>query len=418
MSGETSANHVVVVGAGIVGVSAAVWLQRAGCSVTLVDRLDPGEGTSYGNGGVLASCSIVPVTVPGLVAKAPGMLRDPDSPLFLRWSYLPKLLPWLVKYLRHCRPEETRRIAAALEPIIGDSLDQHRALADGTGAEKWIAASDYVFVYGDRQGFEADAFGWNLRRAHGFDWQELEKSAFRAYDPVFGDGFDFAVRLANHGHITDPGRYVKDLAAHVAATGGRVVKADVRDVIRENGRVTGIAIDQGTIDCDAAVIATGVWSGPLAARLGLRVPLESERGYHVELIEPSLMPRAPVMVAAGKFVATPMDGRLRLAGIVEFGGLDAPPSRKPFELLLKRARQAMPGLTWRDTREWMGHRPAPADSIPIIGEAPGAAGAYLGFGHHHVGLTGGPKTGRLLADLIAGRRPNIDLAPYQPGRFS
>ena len=189
-------------------------------------------------------------------------------------------------------------------------------------------------------------------------------------------------------------------------------------MIRENGRVTGIATDQGPIDCDAAIIATGVWSGPLAARLGLRVPLESERGYHVELIEPSLTPRAPVMVAAGKFVATPMDGRLRLAGIVEFGGLDAPPSRKPFELLLKRARQAMPGLTWRETREWMGHRPAPADSIPIIGEAPGAAGAYLGFGHHHVGLTGGPKTGRLLADLIAGRRPNIDLTPYQPARFS
>ena len=161
----------------------------------------------------------------------------------------------------------------------------------------------------------------------------------------------------------------------------------------------------------------GSWSKPLARKLGLDIPLESERGYHLELVEPIRMPSAPVMIASGKFVATPMDGRLRLAGIVEFGGLDAPPSRAPFELLERNIRAAMPGLTWKDRREWMGHRPAPADSIPVIGEAPGVGGAFLGFGHHHVGLTGGPKTGRLLAQLVCGRAPNIDLAPYAPNRF-
>ena len=130
------------------------------------------------------------------------------------------------------------------------------------------------------------------------------------------------------------------------------------------------------------------------------------------------MPRSPVMVASGKFVATPMDGRLRLAGVVEFGGLDAPPSRAPFELLRRNALAAFPGLTWKETSEWMGHRPAPADSIPVIGEVPGVSGAFTGFGHHHIGLTGGPKTGRLLAQLISDRQPNLDLTAYSPERFS
>ncbi len=409
---------VAIVGAGIVGVSTAIWLQRAGHRVVLVDRLGPGEGTSYGNAGVLASNSVVPVTVPGLIAKAPGMLLDPDSPLFLRWSYLPRLLPWLARYLSHCGAAETRRIARALTAIIGDSLEQHQALAEGTGAQKWIVPSDFNFIYANRADYEADGFTWRLRRENGFTWEEMETPALRAYDPAFGPAANFAVRAPDHGYISDPGRYVKDLAAHVEARGGSLVLAEARDIRREADQVSGLETDRGPVACDTVVVSAGVWSGPLARRLGIRVPMESERGYHVELIGASRTPRAPSMIAAGKFVATPMDGRLRLAGLLEFGGLDAPPSRKPVQLLLRRAQQAMPGLTWEDTREWMGHRPAPSDSIPLIGPVPGIAGAYLGFGHHHVGLTGGPKTGRLLAGLISGQRPNIDLAPYRPERFS
>lgn len=408
---------VAIVGAGIVGVSAAIWLQRDGHEVILIDRAGAGEGTSYGNGGVLASCSIVPVTVPGLMRKAPRMLLDPGQPLFLKWGYLPRLAPWLRAYLAHCRPQEARRIAAALAPIVGDSLAEHQALSKGTGAEKWIVPSDYVFVYDDRAHFERDRFGWEIRREHGFRWDELEGAAFRDYDPAFAQNLGFAVRLGDHGRIADPGRYVKDLAADLVARGGRFVEGEASDIVREDGRVAGVRIGGETLPCSAVVVAAGAWSGPLAMRLGLKVPLESERGYHLELWNPSRMPRSPVMIASGRFVATPMQGRLRLAGIVEFGGLDAPPSRAPFRLLMKNIRAAMPGLTWEETSEWMGHRPAPADSIPVIGEVPGVRGAFLGFGHHHVGLTGGPKTGRLLAQLISGRVPNLDLVPYAPSRF-
>lgn len=410
--------EVAVVGAGIVGVSTAIWLQRDGYSVTLIDRLGPGEGTSHGNAGVLASNSIVPVTTPGLWKKAPGMLLDPDGPLFLKWSYLPRMLPWLVKYMRNCKPDEVRRIASAIAGVVGNSLTEHQQLSKGTNAARWITPSDYVFVYRDRAHFEQDQFGWALRKINGYSWEELEGDAFHAYDATFRSTAGFGVRCPDNGHIKDPGRYVKDLATHFTEQGGTLRIADVQDVVRDDNKVAGLLTDQGRIDCERVVIATGAWSKPLAKMLGVEVPLETERGYHMEFYDPSIVPRAPSMVAAGKFVLTPMDGRLRLAGLVEFGGLDAPPREAAFDLLERSLQKAIPGITWGETKKWMGHRPAPADSIPVIGEVQGAKGAYLGFGHHHIGLTAGPKTGRLLADMIAGRTANMDLAPYSPSRFS
>lgn len=420
MTGPETENKktVAVIGAGIVGVSAALWMQRAGHDVVLIDKAGPAEGTSYGNGGVLASSGITPVTGPGLMRKAPGMLFDRDQPLFVRWRYLPKAAPWLFKYLRHANEADTRRIAAAIGPITGDSLNDHQALAAGTAAEKWIVPSDYVFIYKDRAHFNSDALAWSLRRAAGFTWDELEGEAFKAYDPCFTPDMAFAARLGGHGRITDPGRYVKDLAKHVTDNGGRLLLAEVSDIVVEDGRVTGVRAGGETVACGAAVLAAGAWSANLARKLGVNVPLESERGYHLELWNPSVTPRSPVMVTTGRFVMTPMEGRLRLAGIVEFGGLDAPPSEGPAAMLRRAAERVIPGLTWSETREWMGHRPATADSIPLIGAVDGAEGAFCAFGHHHIGLTGGPKTGRIISQLVSGAQPNIDLAPYSPGRFA
>ena len=409
---------VAIVGAGIVGVSTAVWLQRDGHDVVLVDKQGPGEGASHGNGGVLASSSIIPVTAPGIAAKAPSMLLDRNEPLFLKWRYLPKLSPWLCRYLSHANAKDTRRIAHALNGIVADSLADHQSLARGTRAEHRIVPTDYLYAYKSRKHYEADAFGWGIRREAGVAWRELEGSEFREYDPVFADGFGFAVCLPRHGRIADPGAYVKDLTAEVAASGGRILRAEATDILRGLGKVTGVRTGGETVHCDALVLTAGAWSGPLARQFGLKVPLESERGYHLDFHNPSFMPRSPTMIAGGKFVITPMEGRLRAAGIVEFGGLKAPPGKAPFDFLLRNVKAALPGLTWSSVTEWMGHRPATTDSIPVIGEVPGLRGAYVGFGHHHVGLTGGPNTGRLLAQLVSGKKPNIDLAPYSPARFA
>lgn len=405
----------MIVGAGIVGVATATWLAREGVEVVLVDRREPGEGASFGNAGVLASCSVVPVTVPGVAKKAPGMLFGRNGPLFLKWRYLPRLAPWLRRYLAHATADEARRIADALAPLLADSPAEHEALARGTPAERYVVRSDYRFAYPGRADYEADAFAWEIRRAHGFDWQTLEGEAARAAEPLLGPDANCLVRVPGHGHITDPGAYVKALAA---ASGARVVKGTVEGVVTEGGRVAGVRVGGETMPARALVVSAGAWSRPLARALGVDVPLETERGYHMELLEPSAVPRAPTMIAAGKFVATPMEGRVRLAGLVEFGGLEAAPSRAPYRLMERMIGRAMPDLAWKGTREWMGHRPATADSLPVIGEAPAVSGAFLGFGHHHVGLTGGPRTGRLLAQLVRGRRPNVDMAPYAPARFA
>ena len=409
---------VAIIGAGIVGVSTAIWLQRDGHSVILIDKKGPAEGTSFGNGGVLAASSVVPISVPGLLGKAPGMLLRPDQPLFLKWSYVPKLIPWLLKYMGKANAKDVRHRASAISHIIGNSLADHQALAVGTGAEKWIIPSDYLFLYRDMQHFESDAFGWEIRRENGYEWEVLEGAAFHEYDPAFGPDINVAVRNKNHGRIADPGQYVKDLAAHAEAGGAKIVIGNAEDIVCDDGRVTGVRVDGETIGCTSLVLAAGAWSGPLARSLGVKVPLESERGYHLELWEPNIMPRAPVMVASGKFVATPMEGRLRLAGIVEFGGLEAPASRGPIELLERNIRSAIPGIEWKEKTEWMGHRPSVSDSLPLIGEVPQIEGAYFGFGHDHIGLTGGPKTGRILSQLISDKHPNLDLSPYSPARFA
>ena len=199
MPGEhNSSLHVVVIGAGIVGVSTAEWLRRDGHQVTLVDEHPPGEGTSYGNAGILARAAVVPVPTPGILAKAPGMLFRKDGPLFMRWSYLPRLLPWLIPYLRSARRDRVEKIGASLAHLLMDTVDQHLALARGTPAERWICTDDYLYLYRTEADFDADAFGWQLRSAHGITIEKLRRADLENLDPHLGPSYQFAVRLQQH----------------------------------------------------------------------------------------------------------------------------------------------------------------------------------------------------------------------------
>jgi D-amino-acid dehydrogenase len=415
---KTESKKVVVIGAGIVGVSAAIYLQRDGYEVVLIDKEGPAGGTSYGNGGILVSSGVVPINSPGLIKKAPGMLLSRDSPLFMHWPYLPRMLPWLMRYLRRANARDARKVADALAPLLQDSIGQHRALAKGTGAEKWIHDSDYVFVYDNRAAYEKDAFAWSLRREKGFEWDEMDAQAFGEYEPMFAGKDKFAIRLGDHGRVSDPEQYVIDLAASVTRQGGELIIGEVEEIIHQQGRLSGVKTEDGVIQCDKVVLAAGVWSKKLAEKLGVKVPMETERGYHIELINPSAMPDCSMMLAAGKFVITPMDGRIRCAGIVEFGGLETPANQAPVELLKKHVREILPELEYDRIDEWMGHRPAPSDSIPFIGPVENVPDVFAAFGHHHVGLSGGPRTGQLVADMIAGREARIDTTPYRVGRFT
>jgi D-amino-acid dehydrogenase len=405
---------IIVVGAGIVGVSSAIWLQRDGHDVTIVDRAGPASGTSHGNAGVLAAGAIIPVTVPGLLRRAPAMLLNRDAPLFLKWSYLPKLVPFLARYLRHATDDHVNVYGAAMSALMHDTLEQHQQLAANTPAAKYIHDDDYCFGYATRASFDADAYGWEKRRAAGYKFEIINGAEHATFDPVYGNAFDTVVRCKNHGRISDPGAYVKALADHFVDQGGTLQIAEVRDVGVEAGVITGLQTSDGPMTADHIVFAMGPWSKTIAHKLGVKVPFESERGYHLEFINPSVMPKAPMMVASGKFVLTPMEGRLRAAGVIEFGGLDNGPSRGPFDLLHRQVAALLPDLECDEVVEWMGHRPAPADSLPVIGANDALGKSYSAFGHQHVGLTGGPKTGRIIADLIGGKKPNIDLGAFDP----
>ena len=412
----TPDTQVLVVGAGIVGVSAALNLQRRGLRVTLADRQAPGEGASFGNAGILVPGAVLPVPVPGLLWKAPGMLLRGTGPLFLRWSYLPALLPWLARYLRNGRDAQVRRIADALAPIIADSLEEHLALAQGTPAEAHIREEPYLMAYRDRAAFEADGYGWAIRRDRGIGWREYEGAAVRDLEPALGQDYRFIAALeASHGTVDGPGDYVKALARSFVANGGRFEEGAFAGFERNAGKVAGVRFGDRVIRADKILVAAGAWSAWVLKSLGLAIPLESERGYHAELWEPEGGPAHPVMLSDRKIAVTPMSGRVRFAGLVEFGGLDAGPRRAP-QRAIAAASAAFPGMTWQRETAWLGHRPAPADSIPYIGAVPAHPNVYTAFGHHHVGLTGGARTGRLIADIITGAAPNIDMAPYRVKR--
>ena len=263
MSTQKSESHTVIVGAGIVGVATAVWLRRAGHKVTLVDRQAPGEGTSHGNAGVLASCAMVPVTTPGLLSKAPKMLFDKDFPLFMRWSYLPKIAPWLFQYLSFANPSDTSRISERLNFIVGDSVEQHQDLAGNTVADQWLVPSEYQFAYTDRQEFEADSYVWGIRKEHGFVPELIEGGAVQEKEPALADSIGCLAVLQDHGHIRSPGGYVKSLAEVFLSLGGEFVEASVADIELVDDKVTAVLTQSGRMTCDSVVLATGVWSAPL-----------------------------------------------------------------------------------------------------------------------------------------------------------
>lgn len=409
--------QIIVVGAGIVGVSCALWLQRRGHDVIIVDRTGPASGTSYGNAGVLAAAAVVPVTTPGLSRRAPGMLLNKNSPLFLKLAYLPKIVPFLAKYLGYANDRHVDHYGSAMFKILHDTVEQHQSLAKGTGAEKFISSEDYCFGYETKAAFGADSYGWKKRAAAGYEFDAVSGTEYAQYDPIFGDVFHTVVRCKNHGRISDPGKYVETLADHFVNNGGTLQICEVTDIEVDGDIIKKLKTSMGVLTADTIVFAMGPWSKKIAHKLGVKVPFESERGYHIELVNPSQMPKSPMMIASGKFVITPMDGRLRVGGVIEFGGLDKGPSRAPFAMLKRQVASLLPDIKYDSILEWMGHRPAPADSLPLIGANDLMGASYSAFGHQHVGLTTGPKTGRLIADLIDGNQPNIDLGAFDPMKY-
>ena len=407
----------VVIGAGIVGVCAALHLLRDGRRVTLVDRGAPGEGTSFGNAAVLAVESVVPVQSPGMIRRVPGMLTDPLGPLAIRWGYLPRLAPWLARFLAASTPARVERASIALAALHEGVVEAYGPLTEMAGCGDMIQRRGWVGVYETEAGFRSAQGAMELQRQRGVALEVLEPEELRQLEPALSRDLVKGVYYPGVAHVTDNFRLVRELAGALERHGGTILRAEARGFELGEGGVRAVLTDRGREPCDAVVVAAGAWSRPLARRLGSDPPLDTERGYHLHVPEPGVAPRMPLYSYERAFACTPLENGLRLAGTVELGGLEAPPDWRRAEVLGEHARRFLPGLKTAAASRWMGFRPSMPDSVPVISASPRHANAFFAFGHGHCGLTSGARTGRIVADLAAGRDPGLDMTPYRIDRF-
>jgi len=412
---------VAVIGAGMVGMATASYLQRDGHEVVVIDPQPPGQGASFGNAGCFNPSSVVPVATPDTWKNIPKYLSDPLGPLRIRWSYLPTLAPWLIRLVRSGTPERIEAQARALKMILGPCLETLLPLARNAGAEDLVARNGILIAYRAQTSWDADASAWAIRKRNGIRWEELNADELRQFDPGLSRDFTRGRLVPDNGHCLDPGGLVAAMAEAVQRDGGIFLRRRAIGFTLNGGKLSAVQTPEGEVAADAAVIATGAHSKPLAAQLGDAVPLETERGYHAMLRSPEVMPRVPTTDSEGKFVATPMANGLRFAGTVELAGLQAEPDWRRAEILLQQASKLYPALaqSYTDDRYtmWMGHRPSLPDSLPVIGPSSRSRDVLYAFGHGHVGMTGGPYTGKIIADLISGRPAPIDLTPFRVTRF-
>lgn len=411
------AKRATVVGAGIIGVCCASYLQREGFQVEIVDPEPPGSMCSHGNAGGICPGSCVPIAGPGMLRKLPGWLLDEEGPLHIRLAYLPRLLPWLLRFLAAGRRDEVRRISRHMRALHGITHACYEPLLREAGCADLLDKRGQLFVYDTPNGPAGDAFGLSLRREAGVQVEILDEAMLRQLEPALAPIFKSAVFLPEQGQCKNPGRLVQSLAKTVLRNGGTIRRARVLGVGMEAGRPAWLDTDDGRLSVQTLVVAAGAWSAALARQLGSRVPLETERGYHAMVIGADTGLRIQTMWANRKFVVAPMEDGIRFAGTVEFAGLAAAPDMRRADLLLRQGRRMLRHIPDGEVVRWMGHRPSLPDSLPVIGMSPHHRNVFFAFGHGHMGLIGGSVTGRVIAELAAGKTPIIDPAPYRVGRF-
>jgi len=410
--------HIVVIGAGVIGTVCASYLRRDGHSVSLVDNNDPGEMTSFGNTGGISPASVVPIGMPGMMKDIPHWLMDPYGPIYVKWMYLPRALPWLVKFLKAGGQERVGAISAALASLNMPTFDAYAPLLKSAGLQYLFHRTGQLFIYRSEAGFEKDRLGIELKRATGARVDILSRDEIYQLEPSLARTFVKAHYIESHGHCKNPGLLVKGLAEQFVRDGGAIIKERVRSIEVADNAARAVVTDAGRHEADAIVVAAGVWSKPLVRQLGFDVPLESHRGYHVTLPQPETGPRRMVLSVDDKIALTPMEMGLRIAGTVEIAGLDAPPNYSRAERLLELGRTILPGLQSKGYTRWMGHRPCTPDSLPVLGRSPRHENIVFAFGHGHQGLLGASKTGEVTAEILGGRPPSINLAPFSIERFA
>ena len=408
---------IAIVGSGIVGLSSGINLLKRGAEVTLIERDFKGQPASYGNASWLSSPSITPVLMPGpgMIKKILKMWLLKDGPLYLRFPGVLKSLPYLIKYLSYVKKEKVEHISKNLAFLLKDSIGEHRELVKGSKAERWIEDSPFLFIYKNKTDFENDSYTWSLRKKYGFELIEVQKEELNRIFPGLSQEYTFAIKIENQGYISNSQNYLDDLIDYYKSLGGEIIENEVLD-INPSGDNFIIKLKNSDLFTEKVLISSGVYSGDFVKKFNVKVPIESERGYHLELFDTNIRINHPIMNGYLKLAITPRPTGIRFAGLVEFGSLNSKPNPKAFELLMRNAQSMFPGITFKRKMEWSGHRPSTVDSLPIIGASERSNNLFFAYGHHHIGLTAGPKTGKMIAKQILRDNDQFDLEAFNPHR--
>lgn len=409
--------QVVVIGAGIIGICTALSLAERGVSVILLDRNEPGSGASSGNAGVISPFSVVPQSMPGLWKNIPRWLIDPKGPVNIRPGHFPKFIPWALKFLRNGTIQKVHKTAEAMHNLNHDNIHLYRKYLQGTGFESLIKDSFYVYAYRSHEKANLTTIENKIRRQYGAKVDLIQSTDLRMLEPALSAEFKSAIVVNGQARALSPGKICAVLARKFIEAGGRIERQTVLSLARSADGWQ-IKTKTKTFLAKRVVLAAGAWSIDLLRPLGLSMPLEAERGYHVLYKNPGVELNNSVMDMDMKFVASSMDLGLRAAGTAEYAGLDHPPNPRRLYALKENAKRLCPDMNTDDLQTWTGVRPSFPDSLPVIGAITGFEGLIGAFGHSHWGFMMGPKTGQIVADIVTDRTPNIDLAPYSSERFS
>lgn len=415
-TGPGTGRRAIVIGAGIIGVTAALSLQRQGFQTTVVDANEPGRGCSYGNGGAISPDFCVPIALPGMLRRVPKWLLDPQGPLVVRWADLPASLPWLLRWIRAGRLDRVERHARALRALHAPSYERYQRLLGNRGGGL-IEMTGQLYVWQTDAPNATEALAQRIREGFGVETKALTANEIRELDanlaPIFARGLYFP----ENGHTLNPLRLVRTLAEMFQSEGGELIRDKAISFSFKDQAACHLQCETRRLEGDIFVVAAGIASASLARSLGDRVPLQAERGYHAMLPDPGISPRIKVSNRDYMFGMTPMEHGVRIAGTVEIARPDAPVDERRPRAMLAIAKRMYPGLNTEGAEYWMGCRPSTPDSLPVIDRSAHAGNVLYAFGHGHTGLTGAPVTAELVSALATGQSPPVDPAPYGLKRF-
>lgn len=412
---------VIVIGAGVVGLSAAIAAAARGLSVAVLDREGPAAGASAGNAGALAFTDILPLASPGILRKAPRWLIDPLGPLTVPPAYALRIAPWMFRFWRACSPRRVAHSTRAQTALMDLSKAELEPFLAQTGTMPMLRKDGNLQVYEGEAEFTASLPGWKAREEHGIEFRHLDAAGMAEIQPGLAPRFTHGTFTPGWYSIADPKLYTLALADHVRATGGVIERAEVTALRPVEDAVEVLAADGKGRRAAQVVLAAGAFSHRIARTIGERIPLETERGYNTTLPADAFDLRTQVTFGGHGFVVTRLATGIRVGGAVELGGLELPPNFRRSEAMLEKAQAFLPGLKPQGGVKWMGFRPSLPDSLPAIGRARATPRVVYAFGHGHLGLTQSAGTARIVADLLTGQMtgqaPAIDIAPFSPQRF-